>query len=171
MLLIGAVTQLRVTHECEVCKVLRQYVPGEKFKELPGQRGSLGVFLTGGEISVGDRVSVDRARYPEVPERIYERLAWLVARIPHGEVVTYATLIQLVGAARPYFRVLPTYLRRAADAGLPAHRVLTSNCAVTGHLDDQAARLAAEGVAVSDEGALLDTSVFWDARDVYFQAD
>ncbi len=164
---IGAQAQVRVTHECEVCKVLRQYVPAETFRELPGQRGSLGVFLTGGEISLGDAVSVQPTAYPNVPERIYERLAWLLARIPHGEVVTYATLIQLIGAARPYFRVLPKYLRRATEAGLPAHRVLTSSFTVTGHMVAQAPLLVAEGVSMDDSGALRDPARLWDARDVY----
>lgn len=165
---IGARTRVRVTHECEVCKILRRYVPSETFKDLPGQRGSLGVFLTGGEISMGDPVAVQPAVYPEVPERIYDRLAWLIARIPCGEVVTYTTVIQLIGAARPYFRVLPTYLRRAADAGLPAHRVLTSSSTVTRHMDAQASLLVAEGVSMDDAGALIDPSCLWDARDVYF---
>ena len=165
---IGTQALVRVTHECEVCKVLRRYVPGEIFKQLPGQRGSLGVFLTGGEISVGDAVSVQSAMYPHVPERIYDRLAWLIARIPHGEVVTYATLIRLIGAARPYFRVLPKYLQRATNAGLPAHRVLTSSLMVTGHMDAQTSLLLAEGVLMDDTGVLLDPTRLWDPRDVYF---
>lgn len=165
---IGDETQVRVTHECEVCKVLRQYVPGETFKKLPGQRGSLGVFVTGGSISVGDGVVVRASEYPHVPDGIYDRLAWLLARIPHGQVVTYATLLQLIGAARPYSRVLPTYLRRAAGIGLPAHRVLTSSGCLTGHITDQALRLAAEGVEVDEAGVLVDDARLWDARDVYF---
>jgi alkylated DNA nucleotide flippase Atl1 len=168
VLRIGDETHVRVTHECEVCKVLARYVPSETFKDLPGQRGSLGVFLTSGEISVGDAVAVRLGVYPEVPERIYERLAWLVARIPDGKVVTYAILIQLIGAARAYSRVLPTYLRRAADGGLPAHRVLTSSSTITGHMDQQAALLASEGVRLDDGGALLDPGQLWDARGVYF---
>jgi alkylated DNA nucleotide flippase Atl1 len=168
VLKIGARTRVRVTHECEVCKILRRYVPGETFKNLPGQRGSLGVFLTGGEIAVGDAVAVSAGLYPEVPERIYDRLAWLVAQIPIGDVVTYATLLQLIGAARPYSRVLPTYLRRAVGAGLPAHRVLTSASTVTGHIDAQASLLAAEGVPLNDSGALIDSGRLWDASDVYF---
>jgi alkylated DNA nucleotide flippase Atl1 len=165
---VGAETGVRITHECEVCKILRRYVPSEAFRNLPGQRGSLGVFLTGGEISVGDRVAVRAAVYPEVPEAIYERLAWLVARIPYGSVVTYATLIQLIGAARPYSRVLPTYLRRAARTGLPAHRVLTTAAALTRHMDDQAALLASEGVLFDESGTLLEADRLWDAGDVYF---
>jgi alkylated DNA nucleotide flippase Atl1 len=165
---IGTETQIRVTHECEVCKILRQYVPNETFKELPGQRGSLGVFVTGGAIAVGDAIVVRPGLYPVVPDGIYDRLAWLVARIPVGNVVTYRTLLQLIGAARPYSRVLPTYLRRAAGAGLPAHRVLTSSSELTGHFETQAATLKAEGVSLDDSGTLSDQSQLWDARAVYF---
>ena len=46
----------------------------QTFKDLPGQRGSLGVFFTGGRITVGDPVDVHVREYPEVPERIYD--AW-----------------------------------------------------------------------------------------------
>lgn len=165
---IGGEARVRVTHECEVCKILRQYVPGETFKKLPGQRGSLGVFVTGGVMTVGDGVVVRTSEYPHVPDGIYDRLAWLVERIPHGQVLTYATLLQLIGAARPYSRVLPTYLRRAAVVGLPAHRVLNSSACLTGHFSDQALRLTAEGVAIDDGGMLVDSARLWDARNVYF---
>jgi alkylated DNA nucleotide flippase Atl1 len=165
---IGAGTQVRVTHECEVCKILRQYVPGETLKRLPGQRGSLGVFVTGGAMNVGDEVAVRASEYPHVPDGIYDRLAWLLARIPSGRVVTYSTLLQLIGAARPYSRVLPTYLRRAAGVGLPAHRVLTSSSGLTGHIADQTPLLTAEGVAIDATGALVDRAHLWDARGVYF---
>jgi alkylated DNA nucleotide flippase Atl1 len=119
-------------------------------------------------MNVGDGVAVRVSEYPHVPDGIYDRLAWLLARVPSGRVVTYATLLQLVGAARPYSRVLPTYLRRAAGVGLPAHRVLTSSSSLTGHFGDQAALLTAEGVAVDPDGVLVDSARLWDARGVYF---
>src|ERR1044072_6954343 len=50
--------------------------------QLGGRRGSLGVFLEGGTVAVGQSVRVADARYPEVPERIFDRLAWAVERIP-----------------------------------------------------------------------------------------
>lgn len=164
-------TLVRVTHQCEVCKVLREYVPAGVFRELPGERGSLGVFLEGGVISVADDVVVQRERFVEVPEGIYDRLAWVLSRVPAGRVVTYATLISLVGASKPYFRVLPTYLRRAAGAGLPAHRVLTSAAALTGHLDAQARKLAREGVEMAPDGVLVGEDKLWDGRHVYGTAE
>ena len=162
VLRIGASAEVRVTHECEVCRVLRRYVPGELFGALPGRRGWLGVFVRPGEIAVGDPVRADVARYPAVPDRIYDRLAWVLARVPRGRVVTYDALLTLVGASRPYFRVLPTYLRRAHQAGLPVHRVLTSAGEPTGVVAQQLEALAAEGVHDLPEHR-------WDARRLYIE--
>ena len=82
ILQVGDEVLIRITHECEVCKILRRYVPAESFKHLLGRRGSLGVFIRGGSISLGDTVTATEDRYPEVPERIYNRLAWVLERIP-----------------------------------------------------------------------------------------
>jgi alkylated DNA nucleotide flippase Atl1 len=159
--------QVRITHECEVCEVLRKYVPADVFTRLPGRRGSLGVIIRGGRIGLGDRVAISRIRYPEVPERIYDRLAWVVERIPPGRVVTYDTLIELVGASRPYFRVLPTYVRRASAESAPAHRVLTSAGRLAEHGPDQRRRLAAEGVYFDADGHLSDPTHRWQGQDLY----
>lgn len=166
VLRIGESARIRVTHECEVCKVLRRYVPQETFRDLPGRRGSLGVFLSGGPLNVGDEIGVEPVRYPEVPDGIYDRLAWVVERIPAGKVVTYDLLVALVGSPRAYFRVLPTYLKRALSAGLPVHRVLTSSAELSRHLPAQAKRLRVEGVCL-DGDVLADESYLWDAETLY----
>lgn len=166
VLRIGDSARIRVTHECEVCKVLRKYVSGESFRSLPRRRGSLGVFLTGGPMNVGDAIHLETERYPEVPDGIYDRLAWVVHRIPNGKVVTYDLLVALVGSPRAYFRVLPTYLKRARRAGLPAHRVLTSGRELSRHLPDQLDELRAEGVAINS-GKLADERHIWDAESLY----
>jgi alkylated DNA nucleotide flippase Atl1 len=168
ILRLGPEVRVRVTHVCEVCKVLREYVQPEVFKALPGRRGYLGVFLSGGKVSVGDRVQPETDQYPPIPERIYDRFAWVVERIPEGRVVTSDTLLTLVGIQRAYFRVLPTYLRRAAAAGLPAHRVLTSSGAIVRHLPEQATMLRAEGVNVTVRGDVPESR--WDGRELYFAA-
>ena len=168
---IGKSVLIRITHECEVCKVLRRYVDQDVFRDLPGRRGSLGVFVRGGEIALGDPVAASaEPRYPEVPDRVYERLAWVVERIPEGNVLTYDRLLVLVGAQRAFFRVLPTYLKRAAAAGLPAHRVLTSAGALTGHLPAQRELLAAEGVAFTAAGELAAAESAWGAELLYLEA-
>lgn len=162
VLRLGAGAQVRVTHECEVCRVLRRYMPGELFASMPGRRGWLGVFVRGGAIEIGDPVRADADQYPAVPDGIYDRLAWVLARVPAGSVVTYDVLLALVGASRPYFRVLPTYLRRAHAAGLPVHRVLTSAGEPTGVIAGQVEALGDEGV---DDLA----GHRWDARRLYLE--
>ena len=168
---IGKSVLIRITHECEVCKVLRRYVEHDVFRQLPGRRGSLGVFVRGGVIALNDPVVASAEPcYPEVPDRVYERLAWVVEQIPKGSVVTYDHLLVLVGAQRAFFRVLPTYLKRAATAGLPAHRVLTSAGVLTGHLPAQRELLTAEGVSLTAAGELAGRDSIWNAELLYLEA-
>jgi alkylated DNA nucleotide flippase Atl1 len=149
-----------------VCKVLRGYVPEASFPSLPGRRGSLGIVLDGGPVAVGDPVHVEPERYPVVPDGVYDRLAWVVARIPEGRVLTSERLMTAVGAPRAYSRVLPTYLARARDQGLPAHRVLTRDGRLSRHLPGQRARLAGEGVELEPD-APAGPDLVWDAVALY----
>lgn len=169
VLRVGDEVLLRITHECEVCKILRRYVSAETYRHLPGRRGSLAVFIRGGSVSVGDPISPTDERYPEVPERIYDRFAWVIGRIPRGRVVTYEQLLTIVGASKPFFRVMPAYLKRADAAGLPAHRVLNTAGHVSGHLPKQRDRLRAEGVAVDDAGRVDAASAGWHAASLYVE--
>lgn len=159
--------RLRITHECEVCKILRRYVGDETVKRLPGRRGSLGVILSSGCISLGDVVLVGPERFPGVPERLGDRVAWVVARIPRGRVLTYDVLLQVVGASRAHARVLPRWLKHAHAAALPAHRVLDSRRGVSGHIEGQREALIREGVQIAASGLLLDDSRIWKADSLY----
>ena len=158
--------RIRITHACEICKVLRDYVDRDAFRDLAGRRGALGVFLSGGALRLADEVTVTRYAYPSVPDAIGERVAWIVERIPHGHVLTYDRLLTLVGGKRAHFRVIPTYLRRAGAAGLPAHRVLTSAARLTGHLPTQRASLVGEGVSF-DGDVLANRDALWDGSAIY----
>lgn len=167
VLLIGERARIRVTHECEICSVLRQYLDRDTYRRLPGRRGALGVFLDSGPVRLGDTVKVDGDRWPSVPDRIGDRASWVIARIPFGRALTYDRLITLIGGKRAHFRVLPTYIRRASDAGLPGHRVLTSAKSVTPHIPGQADLLAREGVAIDADGKLGDVGALWDGANIY----
>jgi alkylated DNA nucleotide flippase Atl1 len=169
VLRFGDEVRVRITHECEICKILRRYVPGEVFSRLPGRRGSLGVYLAGGTLELGATVVSEDDRYPDVPERVYERVAWVISRVPAGRVVTYDRLLELVGASKPFFRVLPTYVKRSAVTGLPAHRVLTTAGRLNGHLARQREHLYREGVQFDPDGRLLDASRRWSGQTLYFQ--
>lgn len=170
VLSVGNDARIRITHECEICKVLRAYLDRETFRRLPGRRGALGVILDDGEMALGDVVTATRHVYPTVPDQIGDRAAWVVARVPQGRVLTYDALITLIGGKRAHFRVLPTYLRRAEAAGLPAHRVLTSARRATGHLAEQHRRLRREGVELGPDGALTDDRRLWDGAELYVTA-
>lgn len=164
-------SRIRVTHLCEVCSVLRQYVPREVFRRLPRRRGSLGVILAGGQISIGDPVLLTQDRYPAVPEQTYERLAWVLAQIPNGQVIDYGSLITLFGGSKSYLRVLPTYLKRATSEGLPAHRVLDSRGAlIEQHLTGQGALLRHEGHKIGADGMVETTARPWSGAELYYSA-
>lgn len=167
VLRVGERARLRITHECEVCKVLRRYVGDEMFKRLPGRRGLLAVILNSGCVALGDGVLVGPERFPGVPERLGDRVAWVVARIPRGRVITYDVLLQLVGASRAHARVLPRWLKQADAATLPAHRVLDSRRGVPGHIEGQRDALIREGVRIAASGLLLDDSRIWKADGLY----
>ncbi len=159
--------RIRITHACEICSVLRSYLDRDTFRRLPGRRGALGVFLAGGKIAVGASVSIERRRYPVVPDVIGDRAAWVIARIPEGRVLTYESLLHLVGGKRAHFRVMPVYVRRAAAAGLPAHRVVTSAGRLSGHVASQAAALRREGLEVENDEVV---GARWDAHALFTTA-
>lgn len=75
------------------------------------------------------------------------RVLRVVARIPHGRVVTYGDVARLAG--RPgAARAVGNIMRDAAEPGLPYHRVIAANGVIGGfggspHV--KRARLAAEG--------------------------
>lgn len=164
-------SRIRLTHPCEVCSVLRQYVSREVFRRLPGRRGSLGVVLASGQISIGDPVLLREDRYPTVPEQTFERLAWVVAQIPNGQVTDYGSLMTLFGGSKSYFRVLPTYLRRAASEGLPAHRVLNSRgMLIEQHLTGQGALLRREGHKIGPDGMVETRARSWSGAELYYSA-
>jgi methylated-DNA-protein-cysteine methyltransferase-like protein len=164
-------SRIRMTHLCEVCSVLRQYVSRDVFRRLPRRRGSLGVILAGGQISIGDPVLLTEERYPTVPEQIFERLAWVLAQIPSGQVTDYGSLMTLIGGSRSYFRVLPSYLRRAVGEGLPAHRVLNSRgVLIEQHLGGQGALLLREGHKIGADGTVETRGRSWSGAELYYSS-
>ncbi len=80
--------------------------------------------------------------------------AWC-ARVPRGRVATYGDLaaaLSAPGAARAVGRAMAV---NPFAPGVPCHRVVASTGRLTGYafgLDVKAARLRAEGVAVSESG-------------------
>jgi alkylated DNA nucleotide flippase Atl1 len=61
-------------------------------------------------------------------------------------VVTTADLVLALGVARTYYRVLPTFIKKA-PTDLPVHRIVAIDGSLfSRYIPDQAERLADEGV-------------------------
>lgn len=117
----GAVLELgsarvRLTFRCETCARLRDVADAPTLRALAGHRGWLGVAVSGGVVRPGDaaRLAPGPATppYPEVPDAVADRFAWIAAQIPAGRVMTYRTMLAALGAAPAYSRALPGYARR-----------------------------------------------------------
>jgi len=85
----------------------------------------------------------------------YERVWAVVAQIPPGRVTTYGDIAQHLGR-RGAARTVGWALNAAIGSGLPCHRVVNRNGALTGkrHFetpDVMEERLRSEGVAFTEE--------------------
>ena len=170
--LIGDEVQLRISFDCEPCghviaplKGVVSRVP--TIKDLaPPRRGVLAVVLKGGSVRPGDTVRIIEHRrvgtkvgpssclqFETIPYAVNMRVRWLLSKVPPGKVVTYRSILQLIGAPIGYSRALPSILKkilkdevghfqngslaafmspsspsaRAARSFLPVHRVIDSS--------------------------------------------
>jgi len=85
----------------------------------------------------------------------YERVWTVVAQIPSGRVTTYGDIAEYLGR-RGAARTVGWALNAAVGSGLPCHRVVNRNGALTGkrHFetpDVMEERLRSEGVMFTDE--------------------
>ena len=134
---------IRLTVYCEPCRRVAHLV--SSIKVLTQKRGILGVAIAGGEITVGDQVLIEPSYFPALSEEPYERFLAYIAQIPRGKVVTYRQILKCIGVDRSYFRVIPTYIKKA-PADYPLHRILDSQGRTIVHLPQQPKQLAAEGI-------------------------
>lgn len=134
---------IRLTFYCEPCSRVAHLA--SSLATLTQKRGILGVAIAGGEIAVGDGVLIEPNYFPALSEQPYERFLEYIAQIPRGKVVTYRQILKCIGVDRSYFRVIPTYIKKA-PANYPIHRILDSQGKTITHLPQQSAQLAAEGV-------------------------
>jgi alkylated DNA nucleotide flippase Atl1 len=127
---------------CEPCKTIAQRVPN--LKAIIGRRGLLGVVVCSGRVVVGERCSSVRSEFSAMSSIARERVCQVVSCIPCGRVIDYGTLLKVAGLQRVYFRAIPSYLKAASAAGLPAHRVVTSRFSIPEFMPDAAQRLKVE---------------------------
>jgi alkylated DNA nucleotide flippase Atl1 len=136
---------IRPTFLCEPCAYLETIRQGLS-RRIKGQRGVLGMVAGSGTIAVGDRVIPTSYRLPHLAEDAKSRFLEFVARIPAGKVVATADLVLALGVARAYYRVLPTFIKKA-PAHLPVHRIVAiDGSLLSRYIPDQAERLLDEGV-------------------------
>ncbi len=147
---LGATAQLRLMFRCEPCRRLDRLQSGLA-RRIGQQRGWLALVVASGSVQAGDRLQRCATQFPALSDRPQDRFVEFVARIPPGRVVRTPALLQALGLARAYSRVLPTYLRQA-PADLPIHRLLRADG--RGWARDwprQAAQLQAEGVMATGD--------------------
>ncbi|UBF23845.1 MGMT family protein [Kovacikia minuta CCNUW1] len=138
---------IRPTFLCEPCSQLETIRKGLA-KQIKGKRGVLGTVVRSGTIAVGDPMIQTSYRLPALAEDARGRFAEFVARIPPGKVVTMADLVLALGVTRAYYRVFPTWIKKA-PADLPVHRIVAiDGSLLTRSIPDQAEQLAREGIAL-----------------------
>ena len=168
VLRLGASARLRLTFRCEPCGRVAHLV--QPLSRLRGRRGLLAVVLDGGEIALGDPVTVEPERLPPLSDIPFERFLAFVERIPPGRVTTYSEIVKGIGVARAYLRALPGYVRRATPTGAPVHRIVDSAGALLPALGAaQATLLAAEGVEVGAEGTVDVARYLWVDAELYLR--
>lgn len=142
--------EIRLTFYCEPCKRVAHLV--DSFPTLNRSRGILGVVIASGAIAVGDGVEIQPECFPALAEPPYERFLFLLGKIPQGKVITYKQILRCIGVDRSYFRVIPTYLKKAPKH-YPIHRVLDSQGSIIAHVPQQQKLLETEGIELVNSSA------------------
>jgi MOSC domain-containing protein YiiM len=158
----GAV--IRLTFYCEPCKRIADLV--WSIKDIEQKRGVLGVVVQDGVLKAGEDFKIQPRAFAALSEIPYQRFLDFLAQVPAGKVVTYSAVLVGIGVDRGYLRAIPGYLRKAAAAGYPAHRILDSKGYLTPHIDDQRDRLLTEGIKV-----IKDADKYWVSIDQYLWRD
>jgi alkylated DNA nucleotide flippase Atl1 len=147
-------SSIHIAFYCEPCKSIGERV--QSLKSIVGRRGVMGVVTKSGNILAGAHCMSESSELQAMSAIAGERVMQVVSRIPSGKVLDYATLLTAAGLQRAYFRVIPTYLKKARANGLPAHRVVTSRFEVPSFMVDRVDELAGElGVKNLGDASLL----------------
>ena len=138
--------QVRLTFYCEPCQRIAYLV--DSLKSIEQKRGILGVVIKDGKITTGDFVSIEPNYFPALSPIPYERFLNLIGKIPSGKVITYRQILTSIGVDRSYYRVLPTYIKKA-PSNYPVHRILDSQGQTIIHISQHREKLAAEGIEMA----------------------
>ena len=160
MLEFAGGSAIRLTFYCEPCKRIAGLV--WSIKDIEQKRGILGVVVQDGILRAGEDFKIQPGAFSPLSEIPYQRFLDFLAQVPVGKIVTYASVLVGIGVDQGYLRAIPGYLRKAAAAGYPSHRVLDSKGYLTPHINDQGDQLLAEGIEV-----IKDADKYWVLVDKY----
>lgn len=104
-----------------------------------------------------------------------DRVYWLVSQVPSGQFASYGQIALLsghTGAAR----AVGTLMRKMSENGLELqwHRIVNSRAGISCRGDIERPRLQrelleAEGHLFSNQGRILDSTCFWQPKDVMWE--
>jgi alkylated DNA nucleotide flippase Atl1 len=152
--------EIRLTMFCEPCKRIAHIE--KNLAKLIHRRGVLGVFETGGELRLGDKVELIADRYSALPESTYQKFLDFLPTIPQGRVVRYIDVAIAIGAPDSFIRALPGYIKRSIGQPLPFHRIVNARGELLNFIPDQARKLQAEGLIIRDRVVSDLTKYLWD---------
>lgn len=109
LLRVGSAAILRLTFQCEACGALTARL-GASSRSLRQRRGMLARVENGGEIRIGDPVTILEARGRFLPDDWHERVAMVLDAVPPGMVMSYADLARVAGVQASYCRAFPRAL-------------------------------------------------------------
>lgn len=165
-LLIGSSVKLRLTFNCEACNFVKKLSISPS--KINGKRGILAVVIQGGVIRRNDPVHISHKKYPMVPDKIFDRFLWIVDKIPEGKIITYSQLLSILGGSSSYFRVLPSFIKKASTTKLPLHRILDSKGRLIPYVPYQQSLLEKEHIVVSNNQInVLDYA--WEPDGLYYE--
>lgn len=112
---VGLDVILLLTFQCEACGALTARV-GASSRSLRQRRGMLARVENGGEIRIGDPVTILDARSRFLPDDWHERVAMVLDAVPPGMVIPYADLARVAGVQASYCRAFPRALAKLGPA-------------------------------------------------------
>jgi alkylated DNA nucleotide flippase Atl1 len=166
VLQIGSTAKLRLTFNCEACKFVKSLSISPS--RIYCKRGILGVIIQGGVIKRNDPVFVIPKKYPIVPDKIYDRFLWIVKKIPHGKIMTYSQLLNVLGGSRSYFRVIPAFIKKTSSKDLPIHRILDSKGRLIPYVPYQEHLLKKENVVINNQKVNI-IEYSWQSDNLYYE--
>lgn len=145
---------IRITFACEPC------THGARLAEAPmvdfrNIDRYLGYVVRGGRIREDDQATITPAVFRRSPDAFQARCSWALDFVPEAHIVSNNEFLKAIGASSSYLRVLPRWLKVAAAAGKPVHRVLNSRLEAPSWAPNASSRLAEEGLMPADYFAAM----------------